>query len=234
MRKILDALALKAEAMWPAICYKGGGSRARQAAKLVNDGSVQPLGNGVFQVGGKNQASYRENFCSCLDRAPVDTKHGKLCKHRLAIMFASSKAVESFNPWLNERVADVMALRESQDSALDWFELVFESDYDAPGVKRLVGYSLNGSTVTRFMDSGDVTLAQIQQTAASLGIGLTQFPRKLAGWSYAFRFAPGGNVILGEAAWAAKGITDAMLERAKWQLGPEEAARLRSEIRVSA
>lgn len=226
MNNILNALVGKAEDMWPAIKYKNGGSRAQSAAGLVASGVVLPIGNGLFSVGDYT-ASWQDNHCDCLDRAPEDPKLGKLCKHRLAIMFKLSKAMSGHNAWLNEKVAEVAALATN-----GWFELILESNYDRPDIKRLVGYSLNGATTKRFTDTADVTVEQLHNAIDPLGLGLVKMPQKLKGWNYAFRFSPDGKAKLHEMTWNRKGITPEMVERNKWQMPKADAAAARQEIRA--
>lgn len=227
--EVLKALAGIAEDLFPAILYKSGGSRAQAAIKLIIDGKVEEIGGDLFRVSGKYTASYRENRCNCMDRAPYDAKHGKLCKHRLAIMFMQSHALTDNSEWLNNRVADIALMADG-----GWFELIFEKNYDRPEVQRFVGYSLNGTTTTRFTDSQNVTLEQLRKAIAPLGVGLTSLPQKLGEWDYAMRFSPDGKAKLHSGAWAHKGVTEGMIERAKWEMPAEKAAELRQGIRQAA
>lgn len=90
----LDAMALKAEALYPGIMYHGGeGSRAQAAADFIRAGDVEFIedlpvtGYDHWLVHG-HHCSFRQQVCDCRDEyAPVDPKLGRLCKHCLAVMF---------------------------------------------------------------------------------------------------------------------------------------------------
>jgi hypothetical protein len=93
----LDRLIERALDLWPDLIYTGDTaafpSRAHAAAQFISDGDVYPTGplpasgDDGWMVHGK-RCSFEGRFCDCRDSlAPRDIKLGKLCKHRLAIIF---------------------------------------------------------------------------------------------------------------------------------------------------
>lgn len=91
MGALLDSMIDQVEAKFPAVRYKDGRSRAEEAAEFLNRQAVECLG---YQ-GGRDYWRVGERTCSikggctCPDsQAPLDPNGRKLCKHRLAAMFA--------------------------------------------------------------------------------------------------------------------------------------------------
>lgn len=88
----LASMVEGALARWPDLAYKKTGSRAEAAAQLVEDAQVTflgelPSGLDVWEVNG-HRCSHAGQSCDCYDHlAPLDDKLGRLCKHRMAVMF---------------------------------------------------------------------------------------------------------------------------------------------------
>lgn len=89
----MDALTLlvqKYEDQFPAIIYKdSAASRATKAADIVEDGLVQKLQRNLYRV---KQYTVSGKSCDCRDFAAPNTKYGRLCKHRIAVMMTQSLA----------------------------------------------------------------------------------------------------------------------------------------------
>lgn len=89
---ILTGLVEDALARWPDLRYKNGGDRAQAAAEYVANGKVEFRGESPFTgddhwvVNGHHCSLAGD--CECRDSlAPHDERFGRLCKHRLAVMF---------------------------------------------------------------------------------------------------------------------------------------------------
>lgn len=108
----LYALVTAALEKFPALAYKDGGSRAEAAAAYVGEERVRYLGMAEgydwWQVG-TYRTSVKLGRCTCEDRgAPTDDK-GKLCKHRLAAMFAVKLGLAQQQPSHRRRGRKVQA-----------------------------------------------------------------------------------------------------------------------------
>jgi hypothetical protein len=98
----LDQLVADALDRWPDLAYRTPSKRrsdisrgalwAHAAARYIRMGLVLfveelPSLIDSWQVNG-HQCSYHGKICDCLDLdAPYDAEHGRLCKHRLAVLF---------------------------------------------------------------------------------------------------------------------------------------------------
>jgi len=106
--RLLEMVA-KANQMFPGLVYKEGGrnakgSRAAAAMDIVLAGGVRfvadlPVSGIDEWAVGEHRCSYRSGQCSCQDRkAPQDGRLGKLCKHRLAVMFVKKLNSSTLEP----------------------------------------------------------------------------------------------------------------------------------------
>lgn len=87
LQKLVDD-ALNA---FPGLAYQTGGSRAEAAAQYIEDESVTYLGlaEGLdWWLVGSYRTTIVGGRCTCCDRNAPSDKAGRLCKHRLAAMFA--------------------------------------------------------------------------------------------------------------------------------------------------
>lgn len=91
MARTLDQLVADAEERFPGLIRADGTSRAFDAAQLVRDGAVRRTygvgGADAWRVG-RYDVSVRAKSCTCADSSAPIHNGGKLCKHRLAAMFA--------------------------------------------------------------------------------------------------------------------------------------------------
>lgn len=188
---------------WPAIAYLSKpGNRARSAAALVRAERVRFLGGEWWEV---NDHRCTPTTCDCEDRAPVDERGAKLCKHclaaRMVIRLRDNQA-------LQDRLAEIATVTG------DDFTLLIDRDYDSRK-RSLLGYRSRGRDVR--WPAGQrpaVTFEQMTAALAALGWSLADLPRKGGGWEYRFAIRrDAGGVALTAAIWNLKGVSDLMVER---------------------
>lgn len=187
---------------WPAIAYQSKrGNRAQSAADLVRGGQVRHLGGDAWEVSGHHCTP---TSCDCEDRAPVDERGGKLCKHCIAVRMVI-------------RVQDNAALLERLQqlgAGAERVALLVDRDYERRD-RQLVGYRQAGRDL-RWAPAERVTVTyeQMARALALLGWSLAELPRKWGRWEYVITLRTDGQgVALTAPMWDLRGVTDAMLER---------------------
>jgi hypothetical protein len=142
----LQSMVACARKRWPAIAYKKGGSRADKAAEIVQDGQLlylgeTSLGDDHWDVDGHQVMG---EYCDCEDRyAPVAPGHGRLCKHRLAVMFQQrldARSLDAIEAILRQAGGDEIVLE---------VQTYYRGDLHLQ-TSNLVGYRLAGQKWVRF------------------------------------------------------------------------------------
>lgn len=210
----LSPMVDQALARWPAIAYRGKrGNRAQSAAQLVRDGQVRHLGGDAWEVG-NHQCT--PTTCDCEDRAPLDERGGKLCKHCIAVR-------------MTIRVQDNAALLERLQQlggGAERVALLVDRDYQRRD-RQLVGYRQAGRDL-RWAPAErlTVTYEQMARALALLGWSVAELPRKWGRFEYVVTLRTDGQgAPLTAPIWDLRGVTDAMLERranerlAGWAVG---------------
>lgn len=168
----LAELVATVETKFPLVMYKDGGSRAQEAAKLVELGQIFKAGDvkGVdyWRCHGYT-SSIAGGGCTCADTLCVDEK--KFCKHRLAAMFMV-KLGGSPESKLNQLFADATG----DELTLRVFVL-----HTADGDKyRMEGHRYGGQCWVRYDrdDCYDFTFAQFERVISDAGWVLASRPVK--------------------------------------------------------
>lgn len=186
MSAFLESLVAAVETKLPAVRYQDGGSRAEAAADIVRRHAIEYLG----EQGGRDywrcdgyHCSIRGE-CTCRDRAPLDPNGRKLCKHRLAAMFAHK---------MRQERGLVAILRGVQGERITLTVQVLFADngrqytldrYRADGVETVLDYAER----VRF------TADELTAACRVAGWGMTDAPVKLPGYSHRYILRRGAEM----------------------------------------
>ncbi len=210
---LLESLVTQAEAKFPSLAYKKGGSRAREAAELVRGQKVTFNG----WQGGKDWWTVNghkcglTHGCDCFDHAaPLDPNGRKLCKHRLAVMFVR-KLQQDHN------IAAVLRNVRSDRCVLT-VQVLYA---DGGQQNTLSGWRADGEEVAlEYEDRVRFTNDEFSAALRVAGFGMEDRPVKLAGLNYRYILKRGvENVYAANAATA-----DQLEQKAQRQRMAEIAA----------
>ena len=212
----LAAMVEAVEAKYPGVMYKRQGSRAQQAAELVVKQQVQQIeassGKKDLWRVGDHTCSISSGNCTCLDElAPLDDKGGKLCKHRIAAMFAFK---------LRQAHGIEAVLRSASGNQVTLIVQVLFTDHGRQYT--LSGWRSQGQTATlEYAERIRFTEREFSDALAAAGWGMTQRPVKQAGMTYHYIVTRGA-----ELCWAAGAMTGDDVDRLTQHRRMEEIAAL--------
>lgn len=164
-------------------------SRADTAIGYILKGSIYPvnLENDIWFVAG-HTCSKRNNHCTCKDNAYEADGYGRLCAHRLAVIFKTNcKGLR------NERLVNAISAVAEQTRGVNgrYFDLLVTREYiyerHADGeLPTLAGYWTFGMHEHfRVAPKEEIpfTIPHFQSALQELGLSLMQEPIKLDGWT---------------------------------------------------
>lgn len=169
----LQELVKTVEKSFPVVLYKAGGSRAQEAARLIEMNEISKVGEGYgmdyYRCHG-HTTSIKGGHCTCSDdNAMVDGK--KFCKHRIAAMFLVKLSGVAEN-----KLAALFQNAPSDEMTLRVYVL-----HTVNGDKyRMDGHRYGGESWVRYErdDCWDFTQKQFDEAAIKAGWALTQRPVK--------------------------------------------------------
>ena len=205
------------EAKYPAICYKEGGSRARQAADIVDRKQIDLAGHqhgrDYWRIG-HYTTSIRGGNCTCMDNAPQDDNGGKLCKHRIAAMFVVK--LDGMKTLTLERI-----IREAGADELTLHVDVLFADagpqYTLAGYK----YPSRAAVTLEYAERIKFTERQLTDALNATGWTIAQRPTKQRGYMFHYYLARIESLPGTAPAWT---LAAASYEQVEWK---EQAARFK-------
>lgn len=190
----LAALVARYEERWPSLRYANPAagypaSRAAAAAELVAAGEVEyigqmPSGDRYYMVSGKYRTTTGQGRCDCQDRAPVDARFGKLCKHRIAAMLTRSLQAAS-----QDQLAGLVQAAAGEPVTLRVVR-IFADGEDA---KRVTGYRIGARGLWQTLAADAqfaITNGGLEATMAAVGYGMLKAPQRDRGFDYLYYLAP--------------------------------------------
>lgn len=172
-RARLQELVKTVEKSFPVVLYKAGGSRAQEAARLIEMNEISKVGESYgmdyYRCHG-HTTSVKGGGCTCADDGAY-VEGRKFCKHRLAAMFLV-KLVGIPESKLDKLFADA----PSDEMTLQVYVL-----HTVNGDKyRMDGHRYGGESWVRYErdDCWDFTQKQFDEAAIKAGWALTQRPVK--------------------------------------------------------
>ena len=193
---LLETLVAQAEAKFPSLAYKKGGTRAEEAAEFVRQQKVTFDG----WQGGKDWWTVNghkcgiTHGCDCLDHAaPLDPNGRKLCKHRLAVMFVRK---------LQQDHGIAAVLRNVKGNRCVLTVQVLYADGGQQNT--LSGWRAAGAETTlEYEDRIRFTNDEFSAALRVAGWGMEERPVKLAGLNYRYILKRGAeNVYAANVATA--------------------------------
>lgn len=198
----LQGFVATVEGKFPVVMYKAGGSRAQEAARLVENGEIVYVGEsyGVdyYRCHG-HTTSIKGGHCTCADDgATVDGK--KFCKHRLAAMFLVKLA----------GVAENKLVALFQNAPSDEMTLRVYVLHTVDGNKyRMEGHRYGGGSWVRYEhdDCWNFTQKEFDEVAGKAGWAMVQRPVKQPSMYYHYM------LVRGEGAYALDSVHAAAHEK---------------------
>lgn len=168
----LAELVATVEGKFPVVLYKDGGSRAQEAAKMVELGQIVKVGEvkGVdyWRCHGYT-TSIAGGGCTCADALTVEDK--KFCKHRIAAMF-----MIKLNGHPESKLTKLLADATSDELTLRVYVL-----HTVDGDKyRMEGHRYGGQSWVKYErdDCWDFTFQQFERVTAEAGWAMASRPVK--------------------------------------------------------
>jgi hypothetical protein len=168
----LAELVTTVESRFPVVMYKGGGSRAQEAARIIEMDEIAYIGEsyGVdYYRSHGHTTSVKGGGCTCGDILTVEEK--KFCKHRLAAMF-----MVKLNGHPESKLTKLLADATSDELTLRVYVL-----HTVDGDKyRMDGHRYGGQSWVKYErdDCWDFTQKQFDEAVLKAGWALTQRPVK--------------------------------------------------------
>ena len=187
----LTTLVESALAAFPTLAYRDGGSRADEAARLIDEHKITYLGTQLgldwWEVN-QHRVSIKQGSCTCQDTAAPRDPKGRLCKHRLAAMFEFKLERAQMQRLTNifvEAPGDVVTLK------LDVFGRGNDLEY------WLNGYHYPGRAWQTFSydDRRQITEAMFNAAIRIGGFFLSGRPSKQPGYAHHYPLARIGSAI---------------------------------------
>ena len=188
----LSEIVTTVEDKFPVVMYANGGSRAREAAAIVQSGDKVVKvgvthGNDYWRVG-THTTSIAGGGCTCADEgAYVDGK--KFCKHRLAAMFMVKLSGQS-----DSRLKKLFQDAQGDEVVLRLFVL-----HTMDGDKfRLEGHRFVGQSWVKYerCDFVDFTANEFDGMLKSVGWEMSQRPVKQPSMYFHYFFVRGNSIGL--------------------------------------
>jgi len=187
-KETLAELVKTVEDKFPAVLYAKGGSRAQEAARLIELNEIAYVGESYgadyYRCHG-HTTSIKGGGCTCSDEAAyIDGK--KFCKHRLAAMF-----VVKLNGHPESRFAKLLADAPSDELTLRVYVL-----HTVDGDKyRMEGHRYGGGVWERYERDNcwDFTFQQFERATHAAGWGLASRPIKQPSMYFHYVLARGAS-----------------------------------------
>jgi len=184
---LLETLVAQAEAKFPSLAYKKGGTRAEEAAEFVRQQKVTFDGwqGGVDWWTVNGHKCGITHGCDCFDHAaPLDPNGRKLCKHRLAVMFVRKLQQDhGLAAILRNITGDRCVLTVQVFSADAGLQLTLNS-YRADGTE----------TVFEYGDRIRFTNDEFTEALRVTGWGMEDRPVKLPGLNHRYILKRGAEI----------------------------------------
>ncbi len=187
-KEALAKLVKTVEDKFPVVLYAKGGSRAQEAARLIELNEIVYVGESYdvdyYRCHG-HTTSIKGGGCTCSDEAAyVDGK--KFCKHRLAAMF-----VVKLNGHPESRFAKILTDAPSDELTLRVYVL-----HTVDGDKyRMEGHRYGGQNWVKYERDNcwNFTFKQFEDATRAAGWGLTQRPIKQPSMYFHYVLARGAG-----------------------------------------
>ncbi len=205
----LSEIVKTVEEKFPVVMYSAGGSRAREAAEIIQTpGKLVKVGvtHGLdYWRIGTHTASIAGGGCTCSDEsAYVDGK--KFCKHRLAAMF-----MVKLNGSPEKKLVNLFESAEGDEIVLRVFVLYTDNEPKF----RLEGHRHSGQTWVRYEreDFVEFTAGQFDAVMGRAGWAIIQRPVKQPSMYLNYFLVRASSIPSGEMTFSINTVNAAAFEK---------------------